>query len=275
MAPAPSTENAANSIVEAVVHAGAQSEEGMTEAGEEPSLSLQERAQNFATFATTQGLGRNLTIGAGVFLAATLLIALQRTYKKYTSNRAKRRRQINKNKHLVNELDKYLPNNRTSLTQSVIRSLRASTGFTAVETFRKYLWYLLRERKFDQAAVDDMAALKAALGLSDADVAEALRERAQRVYDKYGTLMMNAEGMTAAGLERKATCRALFQKLLYLTESEAMLAQGSEAAESVDLRQIFGATDDDVDKVRLVSLYDLDMDSLERLAASDQEEAEE
>jgi hypothetical protein len=38
-------------------------------------------------------------------------------------------------------------------------------------------------------------------------VAEALKERSQRIYDKYGTLMLNTEGMTADGLERKATCR--------------------------------------------------------------------
>jgi hypothetical protein len=31
-----------------------------------------------------------------------------------------------------------------------------------------------------------MVALKGALELSDADVAEALRERAQRIYDKFG-----------------------------------------------------------------------------------------
>ena len=46
--------------------------------------------------------------------------------------------------------------------------------------------------------------------------AEAIRERAQRVYNKYGTVMLNTAGMTAAGIERKATARALFSKLLYL-----------------------------------------------------------
>ena len=33
-------------------------------------------------------------------------------------------------------------------------------------------------------------------GLNDKEVAEALRERAQRIYDKYGTLMVNTEGLT-------------------------------------------------------------------------------
>ena len=47
-------------------------------------------------------------------------------------------------------------------------------------------------------------------------MAEALRERAQRIYEKYGNVMLETEGMTKAGIERKATCRALFSKLLYL-----------------------------------------------------------
>lgn len=57
-------------------------------------------------------------------------------------------------------------------------------------------------------------------------VAEALRERAQRIYEKYGNVMLETEGMTKAGIERKATCRALFSKLLYLA---GRTAQPTEA----------------------------------------------
>ena len=57
-------------------------------------------------------------------------------------------------------------------------------------------------------------------------VADALRERAQRIYEKYGNVMLETEGMTKAGIERKATCRALFSKLLYLAgELPAVHAQ--------------------------------------------------
>lgn len=142
--------------------------------------------------------------------------------------------------------------------------------------------------------------------------------------------MLNLEGFTAEGLERKATCTALFKKMLYLTESEALLAQDSEAAASVDLRkvgsagrglrlllclqlllrvlllcllltpllhlqlaspahttspatlltsplllppclQVFGATDEDMDKVRIVSLVELDMDKLDRMASGQED----
>lgn len=41
------------------------------------------------------------------------------------------------------------------------------TGFSPVEIFRKYMWYLLRERQFDQEAVTDMVHLKQALGLKN------------------------------------------------------------------------------------------------------------
>ena len=61
-------------------------------------------------------------------------------------------------------------------------------------------------------------------------VADALRERAQRIYEKYGNVMLETEGMTKAGIERKATCRALFSKLLYLAgEPPAVHARGDIA----------------------------------------------
>ena len=52
----------------------------------------------------------------------------------------------------------------------VVRGLRLKTGFTATEIFRKYLWYLLRERKFDEDAVADLSALRSVLAMKDEDV---------------------------------------------------------------------------------------------------------
>ena len=51
-----------------------------------------------------------------------------------------------------------------------LQKLRGSTGFSPVEVFRKYLWFLLRERQFDVAAVEDMVLLKQGLGLTDEQV---------------------------------------------------------------------------------------------------------
>lgn len=54
----------------------------------------------------------------------------------------------------------------------VTRSLQSKTGFKGGEIFRKYLWYLLRERKFDQEAVNDIVYLKSVLNLNDDQVGE-------------------------------------------------------------------------------------------------------
>lgn len=48
-----------------------------------------------------------------------------------------------------------------------MRGLKMKSGFSSTEIFRKYLWYLLRERKFDEDAVSDLAALRTALGMTD------------------------------------------------------------------------------------------------------------
>lgn len=56
---------------------------------------------------------------------------------------------------------------RVLLAEELLRGLSMKTGFKPEEIFRKYLWYLLRERKFDHAAVEDIVYLKATLGLNE------------------------------------------------------------------------------------------------------------
>lgn len=53
---------------------------------------------------------------------------------------------------------------------------------------------MLKDRKFDQAAVDDLAHLKQELALSNDDVAEALCERCLRIEKKFGNLVIPPEG---------------------------------------------------------------------------------
>jgi len=149
------------------------------------------------------------------------------------------------------------------LTPALVRRLVARTGFTPPEVFRKWLWYALRERRFDGGTVSDLVALKAAAALTDADVAAALAERAARIYARYGTVMLETAGMTAAGIERKAAARALFSKVLYLAECEEVLGQASGAAAGLDIPAVFGATEEDAARLRLVSLVEVDLDKLE------------
>jgi hypothetical protein len=227
---------------------------------------LVQRAIETRDWAVETGFASALATVAGGALAATFAVALYRQWRRATSPRAQRRRVLDKNRALVEALREYLPDKRAELTQSVASKIRSRSGFTGVETFRKYLWYLLRDRRFDGEAVADAVALKHALSLSDEQAAEALRERADRIYEKYGTLMLGAEaqGLSAAGLERKASCRALFAKLVYLLETDALVgvsaatgraADGGRAVFTVsDLREVFGATEEDLDAVRIASL---------------------
>ena len=145
---------------------------------------------------------KGLAFGAAAFLGATFAIAAYRVWLRSNSPEARRRRTVDRNKQLVQALSAYLPERRAELTPAAARRAQRASGFTPVEAFRKYLWFVLRERKFGPDAVADMVALKGALGLSDADVAEALRERAQRIYDKYGERgrrIILAEGRRGGG----------------------------------------------------------------------------
>ena len=57
--------------------------------------------------------------------------------------------------------------------------------------------------------------------------------------------MLDVAGMSKAGIERKATCRALFSKLLFLSEAEELFPENSAAATAmIDVPGVFGATDE-------------------------------
>lgn len=114
--------------------------------------------------------------------------------------------------------------------------------------------------------MEDLVALRAALDLSDDDLAAAMKERAERVYAQFGTVMMDTNSMTNAGIERKATAKLLFSKMLYLLECDQLWTNGgeSEADERSEmLRDVFGASSDDVAKLRLASIHtDIDLEKL-------------
>ena len=47
-------------------------------------------------------------------------------------------------------------------------------------------------------------------------MAEAIKERGERIFAKFGNVMLETKGMTKAGIDRKAAARTLFSKLLFL-----------------------------------------------------------
>eukprot|EP00887_Chlorella_sp_A99_P001570 scaffold8.g1570.t1 len=190
-----------------------------------------------------------LVVGAG-FLGVTFLVAVVRTVRSAITPKAKRTRTIAKNKSVIDAINKYLPANRAGLSSGALSLLKLQTGFSSAEVWRKYASYVLRERQFTEEAVEDLIHLKAVLGLSDDEVADALRERAQRTYERYGTVMLDTTGMSAAGIERKMASRALFSKLLYLSECDRLLSHEAAAA-GVDLEKVFGVTAADVEQLRM------------------------
>ncbi|KAG2491532.1 hypothetical protein HYH03_010104 [Edaphochlamys debaryana] len=233
-------------------------------------------------FVSNTWQGKLLLGGIAAVALGTLGLAAYRVWERANTAKAKRLRQIDRNRDLIEGLNKHLMaaggGNRAGLTASECKRLTRASGFTPVEVFRKYLWYLLRERRFDQGAVDDLVALKEGLALTDADVGEALRERSQRIYEKYGTLMLNTEGLTLQGAQRKASCTALFRKVLYLAEAPRLVGSaasepGGAGLESVaDIGKIFGATIEDMEKLRIRNLYEAELD-LEGMVDTDDEAA--
>lgn len=93
---ADSTAAATAAVPEAVAIAGSSQQQGLSEYTEEEvqPKSIQERYHDTVTFLTSSTTGKGITIAAGLFLGATFLIALYRTYQKYSSPRAQRKRVV-------------------------------------------------------------------------------------------------------------------------------------------------------------------------------------
>ncbi len=87
-------------------------------------------------------------LGIVGFMGVTFVIAVVKTMARGASSTGRRAKQVNKNLAVVTELSKYLPDNRAGLSGRAIAGIRLRTGFKPAEIFRKYLWYLLRERKY-------------------------------------------------------------------------------------------------------------------------------
>ena len=72
-------------------------------------------------------------LGIAGFMGVTFVIAVVKTFAKsnFTSD-GKRRKKINANKLVIDELQKYLPENRSALKGSAIAGIRLRTGFRYV-----------------------------------------------------------------------------------------------------------------------------------------------
>lgn len=213
---------------------------------------------------------RNVLGLVSLYFVATFAWSVFKTVRKMVSPRAKKRRQVNKNLTVIETLNEYLPHNRQALTTSVLEKIRYVTTFSYDLIFRKYLRYMLNERKFDTEAVSDLLLLKATCQLTDAQLKDIYREVAARTFKKYGILMTDTSGLTSDAIMKKAAERSIFSKLLYLAELPEMITQEAEITNNLSwqIQEIFGATSEDSDKLRITSLSELDAEDLERLMPS-------
>ena len=197
---------------------------------------------------------RNLGVLGLSVLAGSFALSVYKVYMKYNSNRSKRKRQVNKNVVVVERLRDFFPDNRDSLTRGHIRGLQGKTGFKPAEIFRKYMRYKLNEEVFNNDFVADTLALKRACELDGDTMRDVLMETGERMVKKYGTLLRDVSDMGPAGAQRKVDGCSMFAKVMYLADLEEFIPRDQGAAVQQRLKEIFGATDEDYEKLRIDAL---------------------
>jgi len=213
---------------------------------------------------------RNLGGLGFFFLASTFAYSCYKVFRKATSGRAKRKRTVNKNVEVVERLKHFFPLERDSLNRGVVKGLSLKTGYTSAEIFRKYLRYKLTEEAFTLDFVADVLALKNACELGGEEMKAILVESGERMFKKYGTLMTNLAGLTQSGMERKIDGAGKFAKLMYLADLDEFIDKTAGGEVQLKLKEMFGATDEDYNKVKITALGsdEVDVSSLNTMIAS-------
>lgn len=197
------------------------------------------------------------------YMGITFVIAVVKTIMKLKSPREKKRRLVNKNAMLCKTLDKLLESTSDELNNAALQRLMRKTGFDMEEILRKYIRYALNEKPFNPDLVANLIHLRKSSTLEDDRVSEVLNEVSRRIVKEKGPVVMDTEGFTGKGIQRKVAVQALFAKILYLAELDEFC---STARSSLSIKEIFGVTDEDADSLRIETLSEAsDMDSLEKM----------
>ncbi len=213
---------------------------------------------------------RNLGALGLFFLASTFAFSCYKVFRKATSGSARRKRTVNKNVEVVERLKNFFPHERGSVNKGVVRGIAMKTGYSSAEIFRKYLRYKLTEEAFTLDFVADVLALKTACALTGEQVKAVLVETGERMFKKYGTLMTDLSGMTTSGVERKIDGAGKFAKLMYLADLEEFIDKEQGEETMLKLKETFGATDEDYNKLRITALgsEDIDLSALQSMMGS-------
>lgn len=196
------------------------------------------------------------------YVGISFVIAFVKTVKKFNSPRERRRKLVNKNAMLNKSIDELFQKGREELHHSVLQVLMKKTGFGMEEILRKYIRYALNEKPFNADLVADLIHLRKASMLTDSQAAEILNDISKRIVKDKGPVVMDASGYSEKGFKRKLAIQALFGKVFYLSELPEFCSRDS----SLVVKEIFGVTDEDSEKIRLHTLSDAgDIDALEKM----------
>ncbi|KAM0938756.1 hypothetical protein DsansV1_C22g0171411 [Dioscorea sansibarensis] len=197
------------------------------------------------------------------YLGLTFVIAFVKTVKKFTSPKAQRKRLVNKNAYLVKSIDELVLKGESAVTHQELQHLAQKTGFSMDEILRKYIRYALNEKPFNPGLVVDLLCIRKASMLEDSQVAEVLNEISRRIVKEKGPVVMDLSGFTEKGFKRKLAVQVLFGKVFYLSELPEFCSRDS----SLIIKEIFGVTDEDAEKLRIHTLSETsDFDSLNKMA---------
>ncbi|XP_048429090.1 uncharacterized protein LOC125472072 [Pyrus x bretschneideri] len=195
------------------------------------------------------------------YAGLTFVIALVKTVKKFSSPRHKRKKLVNKNAMLCKSIDELFQNG-AEVKPDVLNQLVQKTGFGMEEILRKYIRYTLNEKPFNPDVVSNLIQLRKASKFDDSQVAEILNEISRRIVRDKGPVVMDVSGYTERGFKRKLAVQALFGKVFYLSELPEFCSRDN----SLIVKEIFGVTDEDADKLRIHTLSEAgDIDSLEKM----------
>ncbi|KAF8398645.1 hypothetical protein HHK36_014500 [Tetracentron sinense] len=201
----------------------------------------------------------------------TFVFAFVKAFRNFNSPKAKRRKLVNKNAIVCKLIDELFQKGRDEVQQSTLKGLiqkvrfYIQTGFDMEEILRKYIRYAMNEKPFNPDMVADLIQLRKASLLDDTQVAGILNEISRRIVGDKGPVVMDISGYSEKGTNRKRAVQALFGKVLYLSELLEFCSRDS----SLIVKEIFGVTDEDADKLRIHTFSEAgDMDSLQKMVSS-------
>ncbi|KAF5737853.1 hypothetical protein HS088_TW13G00744 [Tripterygium wilfordii] len=196
------------------------------------------------------------------YAGITFIVAFVKTLKKWNSPRQKRKRLVNTNAVLCKTIDELFQKGEDAIRHSDLTGLVKQTDFSMEEILRKYIRYVLNEKPFNPDLVANLIQLRKASMLDDSQIAEILNEISRRIVREKGPVVTDLAGYSEKGFKRKLAVQALFGKVFYLSELPEFCSRDS----SLVVKEIFGVTDDDADKLRQHTISEAgDMDSIEKM----------